>query len=117
MAIELNNSILDSIKKSIGILPDYTEFDDQILICINAALSTLKQLGYGPSEGYEVADDTTLWSDIITSKRFAFIKSYIILKVRTLFDPPTNSFALDAMNKQIGEYEWRINSEVESYGE
>ena len=108
--------ILDDIKKQIGIVPDYDAFDDQILMCINSAFATLHQLGVGPTNGFE-ADKTTTWDEYYSTSRLTFIKSYISMKVRTMFDPPTSSFALDAITKQIAEYEWRICSEVECYGQ
>ena len=109
-------TILEDIKKLIGIVPDYTAFDDQILICINSAFATLHQLGVGPEEGFLVEKDTD-WDEYISTDRLTFIKSYVCMKVRLMFDPPTSSFALDALKQQIAEYEWRINSEVECYGQ
>lgn len=111
---ETNGSILDSIKKSLGIVPEYDAFDDQLVLDVNAAFSTLHQLGFGPSGGFEINGSDEKWSDIITEARFNFIKSYITMKVKLMFDPPSSSFALDALNKQIAEYEWRITSEIES---
>lgn len=112
-----STSILDDVKSSIGIVPEYTEFDNQILVLINSAFSTLHQLGYGPDEGFEIEDNTTTWDSYIKTSRFNFIKSYIIAKVHVGFDPPTSSIAMGALEKQIAEYEFRINSEVECYGE
>jgi hypothetical protein len=109
-------TILESIKKQIGIVPDYDAFDDQLLMDINAAFATLHQLGVGPEEGFLVEADTD-WDEYISTERLSFIKSYVSMKVRVMFDPPTSSFALDAINKQIAEYEWRICSEVECYGQ
>lgn len=113
---DMNGSILDSIKKNLGIVPEYTAFDDQIILDINAAFSTLHQLGFGPDEGFEITGIDEFWSDIIEEPRFNFIKSYVCMKVRVMFDPPTSSYALDALNKQIAEYEWRIKSEIETGG-
>ena len=113
---EMNGSILDSIKKNLGIVPEYTAFDDQIILDINAAFSTLHQLGFGPDEGFEITGIDEFWSDIIEEPRFNFVKSYVCMKVRVMFDPPTSSYALDALNKQIAEYEWRIKSEIETGG-
>ena len=113
---DMNGSILDSIKKNLGIVPDYTAFDDQIILAINAAFSTLHQLGFGPDEGFEITGIDEFWSDIIEEPRFNFVKSYVCMKVRVMFDPPTSSYALDALNKQIAEYEWRIKSEIETGG-
>ena len=113
---DMNSSILDSIKKNLGIVPEYTAFDDQIILDINAAFSTLHQLGFGPDEGFEITGIDEFWSDIIEEPRFNFVKSYVCMKVRVMFDPPTSSYALDALNKQIAEYEWRIKSEIETGG-
>ena len=112
-----STSILDDIKSSIGIVPEYTEFDQQLIVLINSAFSTLHQLGYGPYGGFEIEDNTTTWDKYITSPRFNFIKSYLIAKVHVGFDPPTSSIAMNALEKQISEYEWRINSEAECYRE
>ena len=113
---DMNGSILDSIKKNLGIVPEYTAFDDQIILDINAAFSALHQLGFGPGEGFEITGIDEFWSDIIEEPRFNFVKSYVCMKVRVMFDPPTSSYALDALNKQIAEYEWRIKSEIETGG-
>ena len=113
---DINGSILDSIKKNLGIVPEYTAFDDQIILDINAAFSTLHQLGFGPDEGFEITGIDEFWSDIIEEPRFNLVKSYVCMKVRVMFDPPTSSYALDALNKQIAEYEWRIKSEIETGG-
>ena len=113
---DMNGSILDSIKKNLGIVPEYTAFDDQIILDINAAFSTLHQLGFRPDEGFEITGIDEFWSDIIEEPRFNFVKSYVCMKVRVMFDPPTSSYALDALNKQIAEYEWRIKSEIETGG-
>ena len=51
-----NESILSSMKKLLGIVPEYEAFDDQILLYINTAFSVLHQLGVGPEEGFEIAD-------------------------------------------------------------
>ena len=109
-------TILDDIKKQIGIVPEYKEFDDQLLMCINSTFATLHQLGVGPEEGFLV-EEGTKWEDYISTERLNFIKSYVSMKVKMMFDPPSSSFALDALNKQIAEYEWRITSEVECYGQ
>lgn len=114
---DINGSILDSIKKNLGIVPEYTAFDDQIILDINAAFSTLHQLGFGPDEGFEITSTDEEWSDIIDEPRFNFVKSYVAMKVKVMFDPPSSSYALDALNKQIAEYEWRIKSEVETGGD
>lgn len=106
----MNESILTSIKKALGIQEEYEQFDPDIVMHINTALSILTDLGVGPSEGFFITDKTASWSDFVpNSKRIESIKSYVVLKVRLLFDPPTSSAVLDSMNRLISELEWRIN--------
>jgi hypothetical protein len=113
----VNESILTDVKVAVGIVPEYDQFDNQLIMYINSAFATLHQLGVGPDDGFEITGSTEQWSDIIKSKRLNFIRSYVIMKVHVMFDPPTSSIAMDALNKQIEEFEWRIRSEKECYGE
>lgn len=109
-------SILTSIKKLLGITEDYTHFDDDIIMCINSAFSVLNQLGVGPAEGFRIEDDSAVWSDFIDNdaKNFESVKSYIHLKVRLMFDPPSSSVVTESMNRMINEFEWRLNLTAES---
>lgn len=112
--IAMEESILTSIKKLVGIPEEYTNFDMDLIIHINSALSVLNDLGVGPSEGFSISDKTTTWSDFVPNyQRIETIKSYVYLKVRMLFDPPTSSSVMEAMNRSINELEWRINVAVD----
>lgn len=108
-------SILTSIKKLLGIAADYTDFDTDIIMHINSVFLVLKQLGVGPHEGFQIQDDTAVWTDFIAADNIGLVKSYMYLKVRLMFDPPTNAALLDAMKSQIAEFEWRLNVEIEPY--
>lgn len=103
-------NILESVKLMLGIQNDYTAFDQQILLHTNSVFVILNQLGVGPSNIF-TADSSSVWSDFLVndSTDLNLVKSYVYLKVRLLFDPPTSSFAIEAMNKQAQEYEWRLN--------
>lgn len=109
----MENSILLSTKKVLGLDPSYTVFDQDVLMHINAAFSILNQLGVGPGAGFMIDDETAEWDDFVllagTEVSISLVKTYIQLKVRMLFDPPTTSFLIEAMTKQINEYEWRLN--------
>jgi hypothetical protein len=112
----MEQSILKSTKNVLGLAADYTVFDLAVITHINSAFSTLTQLGVGPSEGFMIEDDKAVWDDfIILSDDLSYnsVKSYIYLKTRMLFDPPTTSFHLEAMNRQIEEMEWRLNANRE----
>lgn len=108
----MNNeeSILDYVKKLLGIQKDYTHFDPDVIYGINAAFAVLTQLGVGPEEGFMINDDTTVWNEFVSDTfRLSLIKPYIYLKTRLLFDPPSSSTLIDSINKTIAEYEWRLH--------
>lgn len=106
----LNESILDEVKKTLGINQEVTVFDNEIKIYINSALATLSQLGIGPVEGWEIQDATDEWSDFIAEDlHLNPIKTYVHLRTKMLFDPPTNSWMTVAMKEQIEQLEWRLN--------
>lgn len=108
-------SILASIKKMLGIAEEYEHFDMDLILHINSVLSILNQLGVGPPNGFSIADSTALWSDFITDvAKLEMVKSYVYLKVKLLFDPPSSSAVTESTNKLINELEWRILLVTES---
>lgn len=110
----MDESILTSVKKMLGIPDEYTHFDMDIIMHINSVFSILNQLGVGPSDGFSIKDKTTKWSDYISnSLKLESVKSYVYLKVRLIFDPPASSSAMEAMKQLISELEWRLNVTVD----
>lgn len=109
------DSILDSVKKKLGIDPDYEHFDPDIIMDINTAFSILRQLGVGPKTGFRIEDSGGVWSDFIPEDNplYEAVKTYICQKVRMTFDPPTSSVMADAVNRSISELEWRLNVAAE----
>lgn len=112
-------NILTSVKKLIGISAECTDFDMDVILHVNSTFSVLTQLGVGPSEGFSISDDTTIWSDFIPAEdrnKFSMVKTYVFMKAKLVFDPPTNSATLQALKESIEEYEWRLNVAAESNG-
>jgi hypothetical protein len=110
----MTNSILDSVKKVLNLGSDYTPFDQDIIMHINSVFSALNQLGVGPESGFMIEDKDAIWSDFLgTDMRLNNIKTYVYLRVRMLFDPPTIGYLVQAMQEQIKELEWRINVQRE----
>jgi hypothetical protein len=121
----MEQSILLSTKKILGVPEDYNVFDLDILTHINTAFSTLTQLGVGPAYGFMIEDETAEWSDFLPDypsdsqspsgddHRYNSVKSYVFLKVRQLFDPPATSYLISAVEKQLQELEWRLNAHRE----
>ena len=110
----MDSSILTSIKKLLGIAKEDTSFDQDIIMHINTVFAILSQLGVGPANGFSIEDDSAIWEDYLgNATNLELVKSYIYMKVRSIFDPPTSSILADAMNKNISELEWRINTTVD----
>lgn len=106
----MNESILITIKKLLGIGFDQTAFDTDIIVFINSAFMALQQIGVGSNVPFSITGNTETWSDFVSNiNLFESIKTYIYLKTRIVFDPPSSSVVMDALNKTIDEVEWRLH--------
>lgn len=102
-------SILSTVKKMLGLDSEYDAFDQDIVVNINSALMTLTQLGLGPSTGFLIHDESETWTDFLgSSMNLEAAKTYVYLKVKSIFDPPTSSYVVDSMAKTMQEFEWRL---------
>ena len=109
-----NESILKSMKKMLNIHENIDHFDQDIIININSTFMALNQLGVGTENSFYIEDDTATWGDFLgDSSEYAGAKTLVYLKVRLLFDPPTNAFLVDAIDRQISELEWRLIAQKE----
>lgn len=110
----MDNSILLDIKKLLGLTSEYDVFDTDIIININSIFMVLNQLGVGPERPYMISGDSEQWSDFTDDISFvSAVKTYIYLRVKLIFDPPSSSFVIESINKQIAELEWRLKSQKE----
>jgi len=110
----MNESILTSIKTQLSLMPEDESFDPEIIIFINAAFARLTQLGVGPKKGFSIKDDSTTWDEFVVDiTQEEMCKVYIYLKVKSLFDPATNSSLSKHMEEQIKEYEYLLKVEAE----
>ena len=109
------DSILNSVKIANGITEDNTDFDEILIMYTNAVLSTiLPQLGVGPEKGYTIEGSDAEWPDYIQDvTNLEAVKTYVPLKVRMIFDPPTSSAVAEAIKNTIAELEWRLNVTVD----
>lgn len=108
------DSILDSIKKLLGIQPEYRAFDEDLIIHINTVFAVLNQIGIGPQEGFFIVDETTNWDEYMSDINQASVRTYVYLKVRLLFDPPGSGILVDSINRMLSELEWRLYLEGDS---
>lgn len=109
------DSILTSIKKLLGVDENYEHFDQDIIMHINSIFMVLHQLGVGANP-YFIEDKTATWNDYLGEDgitNYQAVKTYIYLKVRLVFDPPTSSYVVEAINNQIKELEWRFTVQTD----
>ena len=108
--VNVSESILLSVKKMLGLDQEYDVFDPELIIHINTVFGTLHQLGVGPEDQFRITGDSETWSEFDTEgEQIDEVKTYIYLRVRLLFDPPSSSFVLSSFKEQIQELEWRLN--------
>lgn len=110
----MDNGILTSVKLQLSLMPEDDSFDDELVIHINAAFSVLTQLGVGPKEGFSITGQNETWDDyVVDIVQASMAKQYVYLKVRMLFDPPSNSTVFNKMKEMAEEYEWRLRLQAE----
>lgn len=107
-------SILNEIKRMLGISEDNQDFDVNLLIHINSALSNLYDVGVFKIPPPEAKGSEDMW-DMINIKRshLFMLKQYVYMSVRLTFDPPETSFAISSMEKIKNELEWRLHKEFD----
>jgi hypothetical protein len=111
----MEQSILKSTKKVLGVGDGDTSFDLDIMMHINSAFSILTDMGVGPEEGFAIEDDDSEWEEFLDDPvKLNKVKTYVFLRTKLLFDPPAVSYVLDSTQRLIQELEWRINVNRES---
>ncbi len=111
--VKMNESILTTVKKLLGVAEECEDFDADIIMYINMALFALVQMGIGPEKGYMIAGKENLWSEFLADPvQAAAVKAYVAVKVRLLgFDPPQSNTTMEALKNTASEMEWRLNLE------
>ena len=104
----MDDSILNTVKKMLGLEADYTAFDTDIIVFINSALMVLNQLGVGKS--LRITGFTETWASFLDGQEnLSSVKDLVYLRVRRVFDPPSSSSVIGSIDSQISELEWRLN--------
>ena len=118
----LEEKILSSIKKLLGLNDGVTVFDTDIVIHINTVFANLAQMGVGPQDaegkniGFRISTGDEVWGDFTANDiLIENVKTYVYIKVKMVFDPPTSSALIDAYNAQAKELEWRLYTQEGGY--
>lgn len=111
----MDDSILVTVKRKLGIVPSYEHFDEELISDINTVLLTLNQIGIGPIDGFQIDGDSATWRDFLgDSSLLLSVKTYVPMKVRMMFDPPSGAVK-EAYEKNIAELEWRLREMKEIF--
>lgn len=111
----MSDSVFLTVKSSLGVESDYTGFDADILLGINTAIMTLTQLGIGPTGGLVINGSEQNWTQLTGNETdMEALKTYVCLKTRMLFDPPSSSSILEAYKQALNEMEWRLMTQAEA---
>lgn len=106
-----DSSILSAIREVVVGTKDNKDFDPDLKMQINGALSKLNQVGVG--QHIIIDDDETLWSDFMDgtqiegNRYFHLVPLFVALNTKMLFDPPPPS-SVEYHSRQIDELLWRI---------
>lgn len=113
-----SSSILNSIKKLLGISPNDDGFDQEVKDLINAEFLTLHQLNVGPEEGFSITDENDVWSSYTDNLHLQdAVRQFVYLRVRLIFDPPASTTVSDSIKDRISELEFRLNVQAEGDAE
>lgn len=110
----MEESILMTVRKACQV-PEWDDgFDSELIAHTNTILMRLNQLGVGPRSGFFITGIEETWASFVGGdNNFQMVKTYVTLRVKMLFDPPSSSFVLESMKNQIAEFEWLLNSQAE----
>lgn len=112
--MNLDDSILRTIKLMLGLTDDITAYDEEIKVHINSLFTILNQLDVISDDGFRISGYDETWSQLTDQLTLAeMVKEFMYLKVRMIFDPPGSSVVSDAYNSRIAELEWRMNIQAE----
>lgn len=109
--MELTNSILEDVRIGVGLTKYTSDFDTELLMYINTAISVLNQNGVG--NFITVTDTSTTWADLqdVTQVKgnmyFNIVPTFITMSTKVIFDPPPPS-AVEYHSKSIEQMIWRL---------
>ena len=110
----LNDSILDTINKLLGIMPEFTEFDVDIIANINASFDKLKQAGVG-SPMFVLTSNKEKWKDFVDYDYYSYcgmVARFVFLDVKRTWDTSNSSLA-SVYKEELNELIWRLNIQVD----
>lgn len=105
----MSDSILMDVRVACDLEPIDSAFDEKLIQLINGKIMDAHEFGIG-YDGFTIKDTSATWSDWLGSdERFlAGAKVWLGYSVKLMFDTPTNSTELQALESQIKKFEVRL---------
>lgn len=109
--MDLETSILEDVRESVGLAKDSKDFDVDLKMHINAAIGKLLQAGVvAPTV---LTDDSLTWAQLQDPSKgkandhFLMVPLYVTLSTKIIFDPPPPS-TVDQYAHNIDQLLWRL---------
>lgn len=111
----MEDSILLSIKKMLGLSEEDESFDLDVTLQINSAITVLTQIGVGPKDGFIVTSKVDTYNDWLgdSFEGVSLVKMCIYYRVRLGFDPPSSTSVIECIKEMIKEHECRLSYQVD----
>lgn len=116
--MNLNNSVLEDVRISVGLSKDTTDFDTDLIMHINGAIGKLNQNGIGSH--IFISDILQTWNDLLDplqvegNKYFHMVPLFISLSTKIIFDPPPPS-TVEVYSRNIDQTLWRLKIAYEDF--
>lgn len=105
----MEQSILKTIKKLIGVYAEYNYYDTDFIVHINTVFAILNQIGIGTSDVFFITGEDELWSDFLENDTMLQpVIDYMYIRVKLLFDTPSSSTLSESLKNTLSELEWRL---------
>jgi len=103
--------IIEDVKKALAVDPNNLAFDGELFVNINSAKSILVQLGV---EELNISiDETTSWPVFDSDVVGELTKHYMVLKVKSIFDPTASETIQRIFSEGMITLESRIVHELD----
>jgi hypothetical protein len=111
-----NMGILTDIRSSLGLNPETTEFNSELMIHIDSGLDILDQVGFNNTSKHVYDDENISITDLyptLSSTLTRMAMQYLFIHVKLIFDPPAPT-TFQYMKDLETELEWRIRLEFDT---
>lgn len=101
----MTESILNSIKLDIGVTPEDTSFDSQIIEAINSSFSILFMRGVGSKDKpFKIEDENQVWEEFEEDNQvLASVRTFVYERTQLIVDPPTNATLVEVKKEIANE--------------